>query len=152
MSRLRPQYLVTGLLFVLSAAVFAQTKQVKIEPIQSTTAHTGADLFRDLISLRQNLSSGNTSAITSTDTPNLTTDENHLVSGIAANGVLQSALESASTNSTNLGTNLTTQTSNLTSANLATTLTKLSQTQTAYQAAMQSGVLIMNLSILDFIQ
>jgi flagellar hook-associated protein 3 FlgL len=115
-------------------------------------SRSGANLFRDLISLKQNLSSGNTAAITSTDTPNLTTDENHLVSGIAANGVLQSALESASTNSTNLGTNLTTQTSNLTSANLATTLTKLSQTQTAYQAAMQSGVLIMNLSILDFIQ
>jgi mono/diheme cytochrome c family protein len=37
----------TGLLFVLSAAVLAQTKQVKIEPIQSTTAHTGADLFRE---------------------------------------------------------------------------------------------------------
>jgi mono/diheme cytochrome c family protein len=47
MSVLRPQYLVFGLLLSLSAAVFAQTKQVKMEPIQSTTAHTGADLFRE---------------------------------------------------------------------------------------------------------
>jgi len=31
----------------LTTAVFAQTKQVKMEPIQSTTAHTGADLFRE---------------------------------------------------------------------------------------------------------
>ena len=114
-------------------------------------SRSGADLFRDLISLQQNLSSGNTTAISSTDSANLTTDENHLVSGIAGNGVLQSALETATNISTQLTSNLTTQTSNLTSADLATTLTKLDQTQTAYQAAMQSGVLIMNLSILNYI-
>jgi flagellar hook-associated protein 3 FlgL len=115
-------------------------------------SRSGADLFRDLISLQQNLTSGNTAAISSTDSPNLTTDENHLVSGIAANGVLQSTLDSASDAATQLGTNITTQTSNLTSADLATTLTKLDQTQTAYQAAMESGMMLMNLSILDFIQ
>jgi len=115
-------------------------------------SRSGADLFRDLISLQQNLASGNTAAITSTDSPNLTTDENHIVSGIAENGVLQSTIESASAAATQLATNIATQTSNLTSANLATTLTKLDQTQTAYQAALQSGEMIMNLSILDFIQ
>ena len=45
-----------------------------------------------------------------------------------------------------------TQVSNATSTDLATTLTKLSQAQTAYQAALESGVTIMNLSILDYIQ
>jgi flagellar hook-associated protein 3 FlgL len=50
-----------------------------------------------------------------------------------------------------MGTNITTQTSNLTSADLATTLTKLDQTQTAYQAALQSSQMIMGLSILDYI-
>jgi flagellar hook-associated protein 3 FlgL len=113
---------------------------------------SGADLFRDLISLQQNLASGNTAAIASTDSPNLTADENNLVAGIAANGVLQSTLESAGAAATQLSTGITTQTSNLTSADLATSLTQLDQTQTAYQAAMQSGVMIMNLSILDFIQ
>jgi len=115
-------------------------------------SRSGADLFRDLISLQQNLSSGNTTAIASTDSPNLTTDENNIVSGIAANGVLQSTLETASTAATQLGTNITTQTSNLTSANLTTTLTQLDQTQTAYQAALESGEMIMKLSILDYIQ
>ena len=86
-------------------------------------SRSGADLFRDLISLQQNLTSGNTAAIASTDSPNLTKDENNIVSGIAANGVLQSTLESASTAATQLGTSITTQTSNLTSADLATTLT-----------------------------
>jgi len=115
-------------------------------------SRSGADLFRDLISLQQNLTSGNTAAIASTDSPNLTKDENNIVSGIAGNGVLQSALDSAGAAATQLGNSLTTQTSNLTSADLATTLTKLDQTQTAYQAAMQSGVMIMNLSILNYIQ
>jgi flagellar hook-associated protein 3 FlgL len=115
-------------------------------------SRSGADLFRDLISLQQNLLSGNTAAIASTDSPNLSTDENNIVSNIAANGVLQSTLESAGTTATQLGTAITTQTSNLTSADLATALTQLDQTQTAYQAAMQSGVMIMNMSILDFLQ
>jgi flagellar hook-associated protein 3 FlgL len=114
-------------------------------------SRSGADLFRDLISLQQNLTSGNTTAIASTDSPNLTTDENHIVSGIAANGVLQSTLESASTAATQLGTTITSQTSNLTSADLATTLTQLDQTQTAYQAALESGEMIMKLSILNYI-
>jgi flagellar hook-associated protein 3 FlgL len=115
-------------------------------------SRSGADLFRDLISLQQNLLSGNTAAIASTDTPNLTTDEDHLVSGIAANGVLQSTLQSAGTAATQLGTSIATQTSNLTGADLATTMTELDQTQTAYQAALQSGEMIMNLSILNFLQ
>jgi mono/diheme cytochrome c family protein len=32
---------------VLSAAVYAQSKQIKMEPIQSTTAQKGDDLFRE---------------------------------------------------------------------------------------------------------
>jgi len=114
-------------------------------------SRSGADLFGDLISLQQNLTSGNTAAITSTTSANLTKDENQIVSGIAENGVLQSTLEAASATATQLGTTITTQTSNITGADLATTLTRLDQTQTALQAAMQSGVMIMNLSILDFI-
>ncbi len=115
-------------------------------------SRSGADLFGDLISLQQNLTSGNTDAISSTNSANLTKDENQIVSGIAENGVLQSTLEAASATATQVGTTITTQSSNITGADLATTLTKLDQTQTALQAAMQSGVMIMNLSILDFIQ
>ncbi len=115
-------------------------------------SRSGADLFSHLISLQQNLLSSNTSAISSTDSPNLTKDENNIVSNIAANGVLQSTLETANTAATQLSTNITTQTSNLTSADLTTTLTELDQTQTAYQAAMESGEMIMNLSILDYIK
>ena len=60
-------------------------------------SRSGADLFSHLISLQQDLTSGDTAAIASTDSANLTKDENNIVSGIAANGVAQSTLESAST-------------------------------------------------------
>jgi flagellin-like hook-associated protein FlgL len=65
---------------------------------------------------------------------------------------VQSTLQSASSAATQSGENLTTENTNLTSANMADTLTQLDQVQTSYQAAMQSGVMIMNLSILNFIQ
>jgi flagellar hook-associated protein 3 FlgL len=112
---------------------------------------SGADIFSHLISLQQHLASGDVTAVTSTDAANMTTDDNHVISQISANGVVQSTLESASTNTTEQGTNLSTQISNDTGADLATTLTKLTQTQTAYQAALESGVLVMNLSILPYI-
>jgi flagellin-like hook-associated protein FlgL len=41
--------------------------------------------------------------------------------------------------------------SNSSSADLMNTMVQLSQAQTAYQAALQSGVKIMNLSILNYI-
>jgi flagellin-like hook-associated protein FlgL len=64
---------------------------------------------------------------------------------------VQKRLTNSNNASTQLGTALTTQMSNLTNANLATTLTKLQQTQTSYEAALESGVLIMQLSLLDFL-
>jgi flagellar hook-associated protein 3 FlgL len=115
-------------------------------------SRSGADLFGDLISLQQDLSSGNTSAITSTVSANLTKDEDNITSNIAQNGVLQSTLQTAGTAATQLGTTLTTQTSNLTGADLTTTLTQLDQTETALEAALESGEKIMNLSILNYLQ
>jgi len=113
---------------------------------------SGVDLFGHLISLQADLSSGNTANIASTDSPNLTKDEDNIISGIAANGVAQATLQSAGNAATQAGENLTTQTSSLTGANLATTMTNLDQVESSLQAAMQSGVIIMNLSIMDFLQ
>jgi flagellar hook-associated protein 3 FlgL len=115
-------------------------------------SRAGADVFSHLISLQQNLASGNTTAISSTDTPALATDEDNVVGQISANGVVQSALEAAGNSASTQSTHLESQMSNDTSADLAQTLTLLSQTQTAYQATLQSGVLVMNLSLLDYIK
>lgn len=111
---------------------------------------TGADLFNHLISLQQDLTSGNTAAIASTDSPNIAKDESNTVSAVAANGVLQSRLQAASSMATQQGNNVTAQISSYTDADLATTLTRLQQTQTAFQAALESSSMVMNLSMVDF--
>jgi flagellar hook-associated protein 3 FlgL len=117
-----------------------------------TDSRTGADLFSHMISLQQDLASGNTSAISSTDAPALQKDENNIITSISANSVMQSTLTNATNIAASQSTNLTAQISNSTSADLATTLTKLTQTQTAYQAALESGSMIMNVSLLNYLQ
>ena len=114
-------------------------------------SRTGANLFGHMIALQQDLASGNTTAISSTDAPALQKDENNIITSISSNSVLQATLTSATNIAAAQSTNFTTQISNETSADLATTLTQLTQTQTAYQAALESGAKIMNLSLLDYL-
>ena len=114
-------------------------------------SRTGADIFSHLIALQQDLTSGNTGDISSSVGPALTKDEDHVVGQISGNAVLQSTLESAGTVATQNATGLDSQMSNDTSADLATTLTQLSQTQTAYQAALESGTMVMQTSLLNYL-
>jgi flagellar hook-associated protein 3 FlgL len=114
-------------------------------------SRTGANLFSHLISLQQDLASGNTGAIASTDAPNLAKDEDNVVTQISGNAVVQSTLTAASTSAQQQSTSETSEISDDTSANLAQTLTQLSQTQTAYQAALESGTMVMSLSLMDFL-
>jgi flagellar hook-associated protein 3 FlgL len=115
-------------------------------------SRTGADIFSHLISLQQDLTSGNTTALSSTDSPNLTKDEDNVVTQISGNAVLQSALEAAGNVASQKSTTLDTQMSNDTNADLAQTLTQLDQTQTAYQAALESGTMVMGVSLVQFLQ
>ncbi len=112
----------------------------------------GADIFSHLISLQQNLTSGDTDAISSTDSPNLTTDEDHVVTQISANAVLQSTLTAAGDVASQKATSLESQISDDTSASMTQTLTLLDQTQTAYQAALESGTMVMQTSLIQFLE
>jgi flagellar hook-associated protein 3 FlgL len=116
-----------------------------------TDSRNGADLFNHLIQLQQNLSSGNTSAITATDSKNLQKDEDNITYQVANNGNLQARLNTAASLASTQTNSLTTDISNASGADLAQTLTELSQTQTAYQAALASSANIMQLSILNYI-
>lgn len=116
-----------------------------------TDSQSGADLINHLISLRNNLTAGDTTAITATDSANLQKDENNVAYQVANNGVVQSQLNLAATFATNHSQSLNTMISNTSSADLVQTMMQLSQTQTAYQAALQSGAKIMQLSILNYI-
>ena len=115
-------------------------------------SRTGADLFSHMIALQQDLTSGDTSAISATDAPALSNDEDNIITQISGNGVMQSALSVAGNIATAQSTTLGTQISGDTSADLAQPLTELDQPQTAYQAALESGSKVMNLSLLNFLQ
>jgi flagellar hook-associated protein 3 FlgL len=116
-----------------------------------TDSRNGADLFNHLIQLQQNLSSGNTSAITATDSKNLQKDEDNMTYQVANNGNLQARLNTAASLASTQTNSLTTDISNASGADLAQTLTELGQTQTAYQAALESSASIMQLSILNYL-
>ena len=116
-----------------------------------TDSRTGADLFNHLIALQNDLSSGNTSAITNTDAPNLQNDQNNLTYQVANNGNVQARLNTASTLATSQANSLNGLIANESGADLVQVLTQLTQTQTAYQAALQSSASIMQLSLLNYL-
>ena len=119
-----------------------------------TDTRTGADLFNHLISLQNHLLSGNTAAIAATDLPALAKDETNITSRIADNGLTQSRLDTADSLAQKQSLSLKQMVSQDSDADLADTLTKLSATQTAYQAALQSGakLLSQNQSLMDYLR
>jgi flagellar hook-associated protein 3 FlgL len=117
-----------------------------------TDSQSGADLINHLIQLRDDLNSGNTTAITSTDNTNIQKDENNVAYQVANNGVLQNQLTNASAFASTSNTNLTQMISNSSSADLMNTMVALNQAQTAYQAALQSSAKIMQESLVNYLK
>jgi len=79
-------------------------------------------------------------------------DEENLVEHVSENGVIQSRLEVSASLGSQQGDNLEVLISHEADADLAQTLVRLNQTQNAYQAALQSGAKLLNLSLLDYIR
>lgn len=115
-----------------------------------TDNQSGADFLNHLISLRTDLTAGNTTAITTTDSTNLQKDENNIAYQVANNGVQQNKLTAAANFATSSTQSLNQMISNASSADLINTMVQLNQAQTAYQAALQSSSKIMNLSMLNY--
>jgi flagellar hook-associated protein 3 FlgL len=115
-------------------------------------SRSGADLFAHLISLQNNLLAGNTTAIQSTDKAQLLKDEDHLILQMAGNGAVQSRLEATENLARSRTLTLESQVSKEADADLAQTLVRLTETQNAYRAALQSGGTILNKSLLDFLR
>jgi flagellar hook-associated protein 3 FlgL len=116
-----------------------------------TDSRSGADFFNHLISLQNNLLAGDTAAIAATDRENLRSDEENILFHISFNSAVQARLEGANAMAGDRSMSLEKSVSAEADADLAQTLVKLSQTQTAYQAALQSGAGILKLSLLDYL-
>lgn len=113
---------------------------------------SGADFFNHLISLQNNLISGNVAAIESTDRVNLANDEDNFLYHVGTNGAIQARLEATDSIAEKRTDTLETLISSDVDADLAQTLVRLSQTQTAYQAALQSAGKILSSSLLDYLR
>ena len=122
-----------------------------VAPGTDHTTNTGiASFINNLVALRDALASNSSSAVTAAQ-PNLDTTENMLVTTLADQGAVQTRIEANQTQQQNLTTSLSSLLSSETDADLPSTIVKLTQAQTAYQAALQSTASIMKTSLLDYI-
>ena len=117
-----------------------------------TDDRAGADFFNHLISLQNHLLAGDTAAIAATDRPGLAADEENLIYHISNNGALQTRLELARSSAESRSLGIEQTISRDVDADLTETLVVLNQTQTAYQAALQSGAALMRTSLLDYLR
>lgn len=117
-----------------------------------TDSRTGADFFNHMIALQDNLLAGNTTAIADTVRPQLDADEQNIITQIAGFASLTARLEAVDVLATERGDSLGKLISREADADLAETIVRLSETQNAYKAALQSGATILNLSLLDYLR
>lgn len=112
----------------------------------------GADLFGHLMQLRDRLSAGDTAAISASSQSDLQADADNVIFHVGTNGAVQSRLDTAQAILRQRNQNLESLVSNEADADLAQTLVRLNEVQTAYQAALQTGGTILNRSLLDYLR
>jgi flagellar hook-associated protein 3 FlgL len=109
------------------------------------------DFINQLVALRDALSTGDSAGVVATQTTLIAT-EDRLVSSLAEHGGVQIRIEANRAQQLQRGDNLETLISGETDADMPSTIVRLNQSQTAYQAALQSAANIMRISLLDYIK
>ncbi|HVS53675.1 MAG TPA: flagellar hook-associated protein FlgL [Opitutaceae bacterium] len=128
------------------------SEATSISPGTTGATNSGvADFLNHLVALRDALNSGDPAAVT-TAQPGLAQSEDTLIGAIADNGGVQTRIQASLSQQTDRKTSLDSLVSSETDADLPSTIVKLNQTQTAYQAALQSATNIMRLSLLDYLK
>jgi flagellar hook-associated protein 3 FlgL len=144
---------VTGVTYAGDAgqAPIALSATSTVNPATTNATNTGIGAFiNQLVALRNGLQAGDPNAVTATQ-PGLQAGENVIVSAVAEAGGIQTRINAVQTDLTAQSTTLSGLISNADSTDIATTVVKLTQAQTAYQAAIQSASKILNLSLLDYL-
>jgi len=116
-----------------------------------TDSQSGADFFNHLISLQNHLVNADSAAVAATDRPQLAKDEENLLYHFATVGAVLGRLDATASQGGQQTDALQAAVSKVADADLSQTLVRLNQTQTAYQAALQSGARIMGQSLLDYL-
>jgi len=124
----------------------------KLAPGSSSTTNAGLTSFvNNLIALRDALNVGTSTAVSAV-LPNLDNSENLLVNSLSEQGAVQLRIEVTQGQQSTRATNLEKLISNEADADMATSAVKLSQTSTAYQAALSSATKILQMSLLDYLK
>jgi flagellar hook-associated protein 3 FlgL len=123
-----------------------------VTPTTSGATNTSlGDFLNHLVALRDALRANDATALTAAQTALIGT-EDILVSALAEHGAVQMRIEASQQQQAGLAENLAGLISAETEADLPSTIVKLNQAQTAYQAALQSAASIMRTSLLDYIK
>ncbi len=134
-----------------SKAPIALSATASVSPGTSGATNAGiADFINQMITLRNALTSGDATAIT-TATSSLGGAEDTITSAISENGAVQARIQAEQTQLQSSTTEVGTLISADADADLPSTMVKLNQAQTAYQAALQTAASVMHLSLLNYV-
>lgn len=145
---------ITGATYVGNAerAHIPVSETASISPGTSSETNLGLrDLIEQLRAMRDGLDALDPTAIASAQ-QGLLASEDTIVSALAEHGGVQTRIEATRAQQTARSDNIESLISGEVDADLPETIVKLSQAQTAYQAALQSAANIMRVSLLDYIR
>ncbi len=135
-----------------SRATVQLSESAGIQPGSSAATNAGlGDFLNHLVSLRDALRANDNTAIAAAQS-GLVNSEDLLVSSLAEHGGVQTRIESNRSQLLDREQSLEQLVSAETDADLPSTIVRLNQSQTAYQAALQSAASIMRISLLDYIK
>jgi flagellar hook-associated protein 3 FlgL len=122
-----------------------------VSPSTSGATNAGfAAMINNMIAVSTALSANDPAAL-ATASAALDNSEDTLSTAAADNGAVQLRIQSEQTQENSTATEVSSLISNQTSANLPTTITELNQAQLAYQAAMETAVKVMQLSLTQYL-
>lgn len=128
------------------------SESASVTPGTTGATNTGIGSFlNQLVALRDALAVNNSPTVSSTQS-SLISSEDLLVSSLAEHGGVQMRIEANRSQLLDRSEGLERLISAESDVDLPTTIVKLNQSQTAYQAALSSSANIMRLSLLDYIQ
>jgi flagellar hook-associated protein 3 FlgL len=144
---------ITGVAYVGNTAQssIALSSTASVAPgADSTTTAGMADFLNHLVALRDSLQTANSAGVTTAQTGLMTTEDT-FVSALAEQGAVQMRIQVNQSQQANLTQSLQGLVSGEVDADMPSTIVKLNQAQTAYQASLQSSASIMKLSLLDYV-
>lgn len=135
-----------------SQAAIPLSETASVSATTSGATNQGiADFINHLVALRDALNSGNTTNVTAAQ-PALNGSEDLIIGAMGDNAGVQTRIQAVQAQQNDRATSLESLISSEADVDLPTTVVKLSQTQTAYQAALASAAKIMSISLLDYIK